>query len=301
MFVLVFLVYYFKDTLSAGYTKVQRQYFPCTDTIYYSLGEFDTKFGLSQEEFLKYLNEAAKKWNEASGRELLAYSENSDFKVDLVYDKRQAVTDVLDDIGGGLDKNKTVYNELKEKYNAGMTLYKISKATFEKDWVSFAQKNSEYNKKVQAVNASGGASPEEYYALTAERENLNTEELKLKNIEDSLNKSVASVNKLAQELNTLAQELNLDVTRYNAIGDMQDDEFEEGRYYREGISEGIEIYQFDDRIKLERVLAHEFGHALGVEHVDDKESIMYFLNTSGNTELTDSDKSALSTICHLEN
>ncbi len=292
------LVYHFRDTLSAGYARVQRQYFPCTETIYYGLGEFDPKFGISKEEFLKHLNEAALKWNKAAGKELLAYKENSDFKVNLMYDKRQAVTDTLDDIGAGLNKSKAAYDALKSKYETNMKAYNASKSAFEKDWESFLKKNSDYNKKVEMVNSSGGATPEEYDALTAERGILNQEETRLKELESSLNKSVLTVNKLANELNTLARDLNLDVAKYNAIGGMQDAEFEEGRYYRDATGEGIDIYQFDNTTKLKRVLAHELGHALGIEHVEGESSIMYFLNTSNNLELTKEDKSALSLICN---
>jgi len=70
-------------------------------------------------------------------------------------------------------------------------------------------------------------------------------------------------------------------------------------YERDADGERINIYQFESKEKLMRVLAHEFGHALGLDHVEDSQAIMYRLNNGVNQKLTEADISALSERCNL--
>jgi predicted Zn-dependent protease len=63
------------------------------------------------------------------------------------------------------------------------------------------------------------------------------------------------------------------------------------------LGEEINIYEFDSRTALLRVLAHEFGHALGLDHNDNEQSIMHYLNSSTNLKPTKEDLAALREVC----
>ena len=100
-------------------------------------------------------------------------------------------------------------------------------------------------------------------------------------------------------INRLAATLNLSVENYNNINTARGESFEEGVYHSEGVKREIDIYEFSNREKLVRVLAHELGHALGLPHVQDPKAIMYELNQGTSEKLSSADIVALDAKCNI--
>ena len=292
------LVLVFQDTLGNTWRQLNNKYFPCRTPIKYSLGTFDEQFGISKDDFLRTVKKAEEVWEKPIGKELFEYNPEGKLKINLIYDVRQEATTKLKNLGIAVGDDKGSYQKLKKEYDLLQTKYNVEKDALEKKVNSFQEKQEQYEKEVTSWNEKGGANEEIYQKLNDKKQALEKEVVEIKKKQASLNKSSEDINALVVIINRMIASLNIQVEDLNTIG-RELGEFEEGTYETSAEGEKIEIYQFDNKTKLIRVLAHEFGHALGLDHVEDEKAIMYRLNNGINEELTSSDLSILRELCKL--
>ena len=122
----------------------------------------------------------------------------------------------------------------------------------------------------------------------------------LNQTQDKINSLVDDINALVSVINRLVSELNLDVDKYNTVSGQRGEEFQEGIYKIDATGQEIDIYEFDNQTQLVRVLTHEMGHALDLEHSDDPTAIMYRLNQASNEKLSQSDIDSLKAKCGVK-
>ncbi|HUX80878.1 MAG TPA: matrixin family metalloprotease [Candidatus Paceibacterota bacterium] len=234
----------------------------CAQSIRYAIGAVDARFDISSAALLNDSEAAAAIWNKAGGRPLLVYDKNSAFKINLIYDARQASAKIGIQIATQQSKEDAARAELDAAQ------------------AQFIAEQSAYNQTVSASNARGGATPSEIIAFNAQRAALNV-------LSDSINQKVAIYNASVDALNAV-------VANYNKSAGQT---FKEGEYVQDASGKRINIFEFVGTTQLERVLAHEFGHSLGLGHNSNPQSIMYAQNESGNLIPTTDDLSALRAIC----
>lgn len=269
----------------------------CNSPIPYSIGSFDIRFGISQAEFATALGEAEVIWEKATNKDLFAYKTDANLKVNLIFDSRQEATNRLKKLGYAIDSSRTNYDKLKSLYTQIDSEYESKLLIYNSHVKNLEAKKTNYEEQVSYWNQQGGAPKEEYEKLQRTQEVLNDEINELNAEQDEVNKLAADLNATASQLNHIASALNLDVTEYNTVGSTQGEEFQEGIFKSDETGTSIEIYQFDTRAQLVRVLAHELGHALGLDHVEDKNAIMYRLNQSKNSIPTEDDITELTKVC----
>ncbi len=255
---------------------------PCSRIIEYSIGAFDERFGLSQEEFIAQIESAETPWEIAVGKELFQYVPDADFKVNLIWSEEQArlyqgnqLEDALDSRQDSLDSIQSRYDTAVNRYEGAVRSYETKLARYEQD--------------VNYWNERGGAPEPEFNKLQQEAQSLDSQANEIKRL-------LTEVNKLADENNTKVNQYNEDVHQYNDL-------FIEGQEFDAGNTDGTEInvYSYDGLDELRTLLVHEFGHVLGIDHIDDQHSVMYYLLNDDNQkgELTDRDISALELSCRL--
>lgn len=280
--------------------NLEATFTPCQKPIAYSLGTFDTRFGISKESFLRAVADAEAIWEKPIGKNLFQYSSDGRLAVHLIYDYRQEATDKLKRLGITVDASRASYDSLKVKYYEVKSALMQSQKQYETALALYKQHLDSYNQEVESWNAKGGAPRSEFVRLSSEKQSLDAELSALKSLQDTVNGYVDEVNSIAVVLNGMANALNVDVGKYNTIGASRGEEFTEGDYQSKGGEQKIDIYEFSTQNKLVRVLAHELGHALGLEHVEGSTSIMYELNQSTNEKLSSQDLAALKSKCGIK-
>ncbi len=133
-----------------------------------------------------------------------------------------------------------------------------------------AKHSHRINEKVEYWNKHGGAPPNEY-------EEIKDEEKSLKRALQELEEDYQRLNAYAEESGTLAQKDASLVESYNQEIITFEEKHGEGREFDQGVYTGdkITIYQFTEEADLVLALAHEFGHALSIDHVEDPVALMY--------------------------
>jgi hypothetical protein len=297
-------VFYFRapigDEIEGLFFESREIVSPCQNPIVYSLGSFDARFGVSEAEFLAVLNEAAAIWEKPTGKDLFTFSETGALKINLVYDYRQEATDRLKALGIVIKDDKSTYDALKEKYNYFLVVYGQKKTEFNQLVTDYNIQKDAYEREIKSWNKQGGAPKDTFEELRQERERLNALVDQINQKQSELNNLTNDINIIAGDLNQIAAKFNLVVDSYNYIGGSTGKEFEEGLYERDASGERIIVYQFDSRLKLLRVLTHEFGHALGLGHTDNPNDIMYRLNEGSNEKLTANDLAQLKIKCETK-
>lgn len=268
---------------------------PCNSPITYKIGTFDKQFGISEQDFLKDVNQGAEVWNKAIGKEVLKYDkQGGEVVINLVYDERQKTTETNAKLQADAIKINTLASTVKKQYQELDLKYKTLEKEYAADVNQFKQHTTDYNSQVSYWNAKGGAPKEIYTALSLKKESLLVEQFALETKRNEINTLVEQINTFITNYNLLVNSANNVIDTINTTAGK---EFEEGNY--DPTQKSIAIYEFSTNKKLLRVITHELGHALNLPHNENPKSIMYALNQANTLSLSVEDVSALQLRCQV--
>lgn len=246
----------------------------CDQPIHYRVDTVDPKFNLSRDAFMADINQAAQIWNGAIDKNLFIYDPKGDLSINLIYDERQSLTSQINQL-----ENKV--QSKRESLNPQVSEYKRLS-------LDFRQKLIDLNSQIEYWNSRGGAPPDEYAKITAQHQDLQKEA-------DSLNAMAQSLDISADAYNAEVKQLNQTINTFN---NTLEERPEEGIF--KGPENRIEIYFNISKSELIHTIAHELGHALGLNHVSNPAAIMY-PKTSQKIKLTEADIVILEDVCRRYN
>lgn len=270
---------------------------PCDKPLEYSIGNLDPRFVISRDDFLKTANQAEKVWEDPSGKSLFQYNPDASFKINLVYDDRQKQTTESKDLEEKLGQLESSHDSIMKEYASLSTAYKKRIDTYNVSVSRYKDDLEKYNAEVKYWNDQGGAPPDTFDDLKKQKKDLDKRF-------DTLEKERIAVNSLAGKTNNLAEQSNEIADVYNQNLNTYKNKFGESVQFDKGIYDGqkIDIYQFYEIGDLRLTLAHELGHALGIGHLENSKSVMYYLmgdQDMSTPQASSEDISALKKACRI--
>ena len=272
----------------------------CEKPITYRLGNIDERFNLSREEFRTAVNTAAGMWGKPLAHNLFIEQTNGEVEINLVYDYRQEATDKLKSLHYKFDRSRANYEELKSRLEILRTQYNEQKSAFDSDLNAYNEKIKSFNAEIESWNRRGEVPDSIHTRLMNEKDQFIVWNDSLKRREEELKSLIDIINSIVVVINEIATNSNMDLVDQQNIGNTLGHQFCEGLYeYKKG-KRSITIYQYDNEYRLVRVLAHEFGHALGLKHSKSSDAVMYPFIQSDSLALADDDVTALKGRCKIQ-
>jgi hypothetical protein len=260
----------------------------CTLPVRWRVADVDPRFGVTPGEVGRAVLDATGLWEEGAGRRLFAPDPRGGIPVRLVYDQRQARTDErlraeglvrradqdLAAQGGELSRAWEAHHDALTRHRAARD--------------ALAEDVSKHNQAVRQWNDAGGLPEasaagwvaserrlrEAQGALVQAARDLEENEAALRAAERRLAERVAERNDEMERLERAFPAVSVEAGAYLDARD----ETISNAVYRE-----IRVFRFRDPDDLVRVLAHEFGHALGIAHVVEEGAVMRGEQGSGET------------------
>jgi hypothetical protein len=274
------------------------QTIPCQSPIEYKIGTVDPGFNVSAAELKADLAKAGALWSTAAGKTLFEYNPNGAVTVNLVYDDRQKLTNQEQALTSNIDATSQVAQSVKDQFESLKSSYNLAQADYSTALSGYNQSLDAYNTEVAYWNAKGGAPHDQYQKLQTEKAALADQRTMLEAKRQNVNSLAGQINALIDKYNLLVAHINDNVSAINNDG-LAGTQFEEGVYISDDTGKRINIYQFDNQTTFLRVLAHEMGHSLGLEHDAGSASIMNPINQGTMLALSTEDKAALKALCKL--
>ena len=305
IFATVFLaagVYIFQP-ISAGVEAFSKTP-PCSQPLRYTIGSIDSRFSISKNELNEAMNAAARTWN--SGTDMTLLEERTgdpvkgDIVIQLVYDERQERTDrelrFRERIRSQqirLDRQQLQHDKKRELFDQRSEEYREFAA-------QTSRQLNELNSWVEEKNKNGGF-------VGTELEQFNRRKQDVENAQEKVRQKQKELDQLARSINSEMDELNEKFDAHNKMIDQYNNEFAGDLRFAKATfqktTDGgvVTVNQFMNKKELVLILAHELGHAMGISHLRQPESIMYSqmgqqqLNPS--VQLTETDIQAVRQLC----
>ena len=254
----------------------------CARVIEYDIGIFDEEFLINKSDFLAHVKSAEEPWETAAEKDLFRYKEGASFKINLIWNEEQERLYKGNNLENQIGTKQQSLAQIQTRYQSAVSRYERAVSEYESQL-------KRYESDVNYWNSQGGAPEREYQQLQGESVAL---EKKAKEV----NTLLQTVNKLAEENNDKVQTYNNNIEEYNQL-------FSHAHEFDAGNTDGTEInvYSYDGFDELRTLLVHEFGHVLGIDHLENENSVMFYLlndnNKAGNLSVEDVD--ALKNSCRL--
>jgi predicted Zn-dependent protease len=212
------------------------------------------------------------------------------------------------DSAAGVRQRTDVRNAQIAAYNAKTAAYTAAVIRHNADVERGAMTVDAANAEVAVLNAQKAQLDSVQRLLNDDREAFNDDLRQLNALKDAFNARVVADNRVVDRLKVslkplLAEEntVRAAVNDYNrrfgpdeARGRLA---ITAGHFVVDAAGARVDVFTYEDEHNLVLVLAHEFGHALGLDHLPDSTTVMHARTTSAQTRVTSADAAAYAALC----
>nr|MBP8206460.1 matrixin family metalloprotease [Acinetobacter sp.] len=241
---------------------------PLDTRLRYRIAEVDPRFKLSVEQVEAISQQATQVWKDGTGKDYFVYDPNAQLAIHLIYDERQYESEQRREHLSRLETNQQQWLNKKKQLDQIEQEVLQNKQILEQKQLQLDQQIQYYNQERQIAQRSPSSSVNaEYFQQRQQHLQQNVEQLQQEI--GQYNQKISQLNQQIDELNALDQQLNASVKQYKQ-------RFQPHLFHK-GLFNGkqILIYEFESEDDLRLTLAHELGHALGLQHTDDPHALMH--------------------------
>ena len=241
---------------------------PLDTRLRYRIAEVDPRFKLSVEQVEAISQQATQVWKDGTGKDYFVYDPNAQLAIHLIYDERQYESEQRREHLSRLETNQQQWLNKKKQLDQIEQEVLQNKQILDQKQLQLDQQIQYYNQERQIAQRSPSSSVNaEYFQQRQQHLQQNVEQLQQEI--GQYNQKISQLNQQIDELNALDQQLNASVKQYKQ-------RFQPHLFHK-GLFNGkqILIYEFESEDDLRLTLAHELGHALGLQHTDDPHALMH--------------------------
>ncbi len=293
--IIVLVVFYIYHSQSSNEVRdrrpiLDRVMHPLDSRVRYRIGQVDPRFGISQQQLAQLCKEAIAIWEQGTGQVLFVEDDSAALTVNLIYDERQAESTLKLNVEDNLNHAQADQQQHASQYLQQKQQLERERRDIDLREASLQQRYNNYNRTVENWRVLGNIDDYNRQLLNQQRTALDAEQRELQQAIAQFNQHVDDVNQNARQLNQQVSDFNQSVAEYRRRFSPR--QFEKGIYN----GRQINIYEFGSPTELRIVLAHEFGHALGLKHNNAPYALMYPVLQDQNIndfKLTAADKAML--------
>lgn len=271
----------------------------CSEPLSFRLGEIDERFSITDDELIALIQEAARVWSDAADTTVVLYDENGGIAINLVYAEVQQLSDREKQYRDRLEHEEFSITVLENEYRRMNRQYEEEVQKYDEDSRKLQQMINQTNEWVVQKNENGGFNDQDLKRYESRRDEIERRKRDLVQREIMLERKAGELNSKIDFLNEKIEKKNKLVEEYNrTFSGVR--KFTQGAYEWTADRGSINIFHFLDKDELRLVIAHEMGHALGIGHVSNPESVMYELmggQSRPGIKLTTEDIEALKATC----